>query len=630
MVFSLLLPRTFPTILNARTILNDKSVVALLALAAMIPMSTDNWDLTVGFGVGLTHIAAMVLLVELGFPWWVAVLIPVLIGMTFGLINGLLVTKAQIHSFIATLGVGTVLAGLAAWYTGGRQVVGEVPSEFLAIASTIDGIPLPAIYVLLIGTLLWIAFEYLPIGRHFYVIGSNPRAAGLTGIRVQRNVILAFMASGTLTGFAGVVLASRLHVGQVTVGPDFMLPAFTGAMLGATVVRPGRVNAIGTVVAVLVLAVAVAGLQQMGASFWVEPLFNGFMLVTAVGLAGYASRRRSQRAASERAAALAANEGPSTVWRPDQTEHEPEQSPGAASRAHGPWTSAAVEPALGLKLQLGESPVWDASTGVLYVVDIPAGRVISVDVEHGSHTSVEVGQPVGAVAPRLSGGLVAACRDGFGLLDPASGRYETIALVEDQVVQNRMNDGKVDPSGRFWAGTQATDLRSGAGALYRLDQDRGVTQVLSGVTISNGIAWSPDHRTMYYIDTATGGVDAFDYDDSDGTVRRRRRLVDVSTGEPDGMTVDADGRLWVALWGGWAVHCYTPDGKLDGVLQLPVSHVTSCAFGGSGLTDLFVTTSSHDEHGPLPPDQRLREPLAGTVFVAQPGTAGIPAVPYRG
>lgn len=306
--FSVLLPTTFPTAFNARSILSDKSVVALVALAVMIPMAAGHFDLSVGYLVGLCHILAIGLQVNLGWPWPIAVAFVVAFGAVVGLVNGLLVTKLKIDSFIATLGIGTIAYGLASWYTGGRQVLGDLPVGFRAIAGSLAGtVPLPAIYVLVIGLGLWIAFEYLPIGRYLYVLGSNPRAAELVGISPRRYVTVAFVASGTLTGFAGVVLGARLGVGQSSVGAEFLLPAFVGALLGATSIRPGRVNVWGTILAVLVLAVAVAGLQQLGASFFVEPLFNGTMLIAAVGLAGYASRRQART--GERASRVAVSGG---------------------------------------------------------------------------------------------------------------------------------------------------------------------------------------------------------------------------------------------------------------------------------------------------------------------------------
>ncbi len=291
--YAWLLPRTFPTALTAQSILSDKSTVALLSLAQAVVIATGNFDLSIGYVVGITHILAIGLQVRSGMSWQMAALIVLLIGAGIGLVNAILVQVAQIDSFIATLGTGTVIYGISIWYTGGQQIVGVLPPEFLAInGAKIAGIPLPAFYVLGVTILVWLAFEYLPIGRYLYAIGANRRAAELVGISIDRYVTGAFIASGTITAFAGLVLASRLQVGQSNIGPEFLLPAFVGALLGATTIKPGRVNAWGTLIAVLVLAIGISGIQQMGASFFVEPLFNGLTLIAAVGLAGYAARRR--------------------------------------------------------------------------------------------------------------------------------------------------------------------------------------------------------------------------------------------------------------------------------------------------------------------------------------------------
>lgn len=292
-VFSLILPDTFPTVFNFRSLLSYQSVVILLALAEMVPLSTDNFDLSIGFLAGLTHILAIGLQARLGLPWWLVIGIVISIGTFFGYFNGILVARIGVPAFIATLGSGTILYGFSYWYSGGQQVFGDLSKLFYAIDSTVFGlIPLPAILVFIICLGLWIVFEYLPLGRYLYVLGANPRAAELTGISAKRYVTLAFMASGTLTALAGVILAAQLRVGQTSVGPDYLLPSFAGALLGATSIRPGRVNVWGTVVAVILLAVAVSGLQQMGAKFYVEPMFNGAMLILAVSLSIYMARRR--------------------------------------------------------------------------------------------------------------------------------------------------------------------------------------------------------------------------------------------------------------------------------------------------------------------------------------------------
>jgi ribose transport system permease protein len=281
---------------NFQAITSARAVVALLALAVMIPLAANEFDLSVGYVVGLGHILAVGLQVRLQLPWQIAALLVVLAGAAVGAINGALVTRLRISSFIATLGVGTFVYGISQWYTGGEQIVGrKFPSGFLLLSENIGPVPVGLILVLAVAFALWITFEYMVPGRFLYVIGSNQRAADLTGIPTARYKFLAFVASGTLTGIAGVMLGSELRVGQSTVGADFLLPAFAGALLGATSVRPGRVNVWGTLLAVSVLAVAVSGLQHLGADFYVEPLFNGAMLVLAVGLAEYARRRRERQ-----------------------------------------------------------------------------------------------------------------------------------------------------------------------------------------------------------------------------------------------------------------------------------------------------------------------------------------------
>lgn len=234
-VFSIMLPDTFPTWLNVRSILADKSIVALLALAATLPMMAGRIDLTVGFGIVMWHILAISFQVWFGMPWPIAILLVVLCAGFVGLINGLLVEVAQVDAFVATLGTGTILYSLALWHTGGMQVMGKMAPAFLAINNaSLFGIPIPAFYVLVLAILLWIVSERLPIGRFIYAIGANEKAAALNGIPVRRYVIGVFVASGVITGLAGCVLAAKLRIGQANVGLDFLLPALVGAFLGST------------------------------------------------------------------------------------------------------------------------------------------------------------------------------------------------------------------------------------------------------------------------------------------------------------------------------------------------------------------------------------------------------------
>ncbi|WP_416905977.1 SMP-30/gluconolactonase/LRE family protein [Micromonospora echinospora] len=270
----------------------------------------------------------------------------------------------------------------------------------------------------------------------------------------------------------------------------------------------------------------------------------------------------------------------------------------------------------------GEGPVWCPDDGRLRWVDLLAGDVLALDPATGAVTRRHVAGVVAAVRPRSGGGLVAAVERGFALLTD-----DTVTLLpevwSDPTV--RMNDGACDPWGRFHCGSMAYDAAPGRAALYRLDPDGTVTTVLTGVTVSNGLAWTPDGGTAYYVDSASGRVDAFDVDHASGELTGRRPVVAVppEQGVPDGICVDVAGGIWVALWDGGAVHRYTPDGELSVVVDLPVRRPTACAFGGPDHADLYVTTS---RQGSPPGD---RSP-AGALFRARPRVPGFAAHPFAG
>lgn len=287
-----------------------------------------------------------------------------------------------------------------------------------------------------------------------------------------------------------------------------------------------------------------------------------------------------------------------------------------------------VELVLDLHADIGEGPTWDPATGTLLFVDSTPGRIFRYNPVSGVLSHVDVGQTVGAAIPRLNGGLVAAVRGGIGLVDEATGALEIIAPIEAEISDNRMNDAKCDSRGRLWAGTFSTSFRRNAGALYRIDPDRSYACVVPGVFISNGIAWSPDEKRMYYNDSGSRGVDVFDYDIDEGVPVNRRRLITFDRGDglPDGMTVDADGHLWVAHFRGGMVRCYRPDGTMAGTVRLPVSQVASCAFGGADLRDLYITTATHT----MTKEQLDREPLSGALFRCRPGVTGLRANSYAG
>ncbi|WP_460062103.1 ABC transporter permease [Streptomyces sp. YKOK-I1] len=296
LVFSLALPRTFPTLDTLDSVLSTQSIPAILALAATIPIVTGAFDLSLGYALGLAHVMVMELIVNEGWPWPLAALTVIAGGAAVGVLNGVIVEYGRIDSFIATLGTGSMLYAVTGWVTdGGRIVPGPegLPPAFTDLYdSTFLGLPVPAFYVLALTAALWLVLERLPLGRYLYVVGSNPRAADLLGIPTRRYTVYAFTASGLIVGIAGVLLAAQQQLGNPSVGLDYLLPAFAGALLGATAIKPGRPNALGTLVAVTVLAVGLTGIGQLGADFWTVPLFYGGTLLLAVGLAGYAARRR--------------------------------------------------------------------------------------------------------------------------------------------------------------------------------------------------------------------------------------------------------------------------------------------------------------------------------------------------
>jgi ribose transport system permease protein len=307
-VFGLLRPASFFSSMNINTVLVGQSVTAMLALAEMVPLATRQFDLSVGFHLGMAHVLVIGLQVQQGLPWGVAAAIVLVAALLIGLLNGILVTRFGIDSFIATMGLGTLLYGVSNWYSGGAQITGaNLPVSFINLTEIAWRVPLPALYVGIVALVLWVVTERLPVGRSLYVIGANPRAAELLGIRTRRYITGAFVTSGLLSGVAGLMLGSILETGTPSVGPEYLLPAFAATLLGATSIHPGRVNVIGTLLAVLILAFSFSGVQQLGAPFYVQYFFNGGILIVAVGLSVYAAARR--RAIGARAAERADHDG---------------------------------------------------------------------------------------------------------------------------------------------------------------------------------------------------------------------------------------------------------------------------------------------------------------------------------
>ena len=272
--------------------------------------------------------------------------------------------------------------------------------------------------------------------------------------------------------------------------------------------------------------------------------------------------------------------------------------------------------------ELGEGPVWDAVREELIWVDIDRGLVHRRGRGRADRT-LDVGQPVGCAVPRARGGFALALRDGFALMPPDGGEAELVAPVERERRDTRMNDGACDSRGRLWAGTMSLGGDTRSAALYRLDPDLSVTRVLPGISISNGIGWAPDDACLYHVDTPRRRIDVYEFDAGRGTLGGRRAVIPVAAelGRPDGLAVDADGGIWVALWGGAGVQRFLPGGAPDERIELPVTNVTSCCFGDPDLTTLYVTTAARGA---------AHEPLAGAVFACRPGVRGLPATPFAG
>jgi sugar lactone lactonase YvrE len=283
---------------------------------------------------------------------------------------------------------------------------------------------------------------------------------------------------------------------------------------------------------------------------------------------------------------------------------------------------AQAEQIPGTECYHGEGPCWADEWGGLRWVDMLSGDVLSLD-RHGGVTRTHVGEVAAVVRPRASGGAVLALKDSFAVTDGDLGQLRTVATVslESGV---RLNEGGCDPDGRFYCGSMATDESPQAGTFYCLDPGGSVRPVLDKVTISNGFDFSPDGTIAYYVDTRDQSIDIFDYSADTGLVNRRRWVdVPVEAGWPDGLTVDAEGGVWLALMGGSAVHHYSASGRLEEVIPLPVSQVTACTFGGAGLDTLYVTTSQ------IGADIQA-QPASGALFAVQPGVRGRPALTFAG
>jgi sugar lactone lactonase YvrE len=288
--------------------------------------------------------------------------------------------------------------------------------------------------------------------------------------------------------------------------------------------------------------------------------------------------------------------------------------------------AAVAEPVGDVTAELGEGPYWVPDASFLLWVDIRRGLLHRTYFPSGETVTDDLGE-VSAAFPALDGGIltIGGSRLTLRELADSPGAGSTTRIVAEIPARDgvRFNDAAVDPAGRVWAGSMHTGETDPIGELYRLDAGGKLTMVLDSVTVSNGISWSPDGSRMYYVDSTTRRVDVFDYDPATGDASQRRVFADLSRveGVPDGLTVDADGYVWVAMWGGGVLRRFTPGGQQDAVLPVPVSQPTSCAFGGPGMSDLYVTTASVG----LTESERAAQPLAGRLLRIHPGPIGLPS-----
>ncbi len=280
------------------------------------------------------------------------------------------------------------------------------------------------------------------------------------------------------------------------------------------------------------------------------------------------------------------------------------------------------------KNKLGEVPVWDVAEQALYWVDIEGSLLQRLEPASGTRRTWRLPERVCALALRQKGGLVLALASGFAFFDPATGALERLAVPEAHMPHNRMNDGKCDRRGRFWAGTMDDRLASPTGALYRLDPDLTCRRMESGIGISNSLAWSPDDRVFYFADSLPRKIFAYDFDAETGAIGNRRVFTDCrdQPGVPDGSTVDVEGYLWNAQWDGWRLVRYTPNGRIERIVDLPVQKPTSCMFGGPDLATLYVTSAVWD----LTAEALARQPHAGGVFALDVGVRGLPETRFAG
>jgi sugar lactone lactonase YvrE len=292
-----------------------------------------------------------------------------------------------------------------------------------------------------------------------------------------------------------------------------------------------------------------------------------------------------------------------------------------------PTEDRSVRVAVAADAQLGESPLWSQAENALYWVDIKNPRLFRHDMATGATRVTTMPEEIGAIALREGGGLIAAMRSGFVLIDERGAASPAFARPEADLPHNRFNDGKCDRAGRFWAASM-NDRESGpTGHLWRLDGMRDRTHMESGFVIGNGLGWSPDNGVFYFTDSTARRIYAYDFDIGSGAIANRRVFATVpeDAGVPDGLCVDAEGHIWSAHWDGWRVTRYAPDGRIVEVLRMPVPRPTSCAFGGAALDTLYVTTARIWLDGAT----LAKAPLSGSILAVATDSRGLPETPFR-
>ncbi|MGD0706067.1 MAG: ABC transporter permease [Trebonia sp.] len=293
LIFSLWVPSLFDTATNGRIIAGSQAITAMVAMGLIVPVACGAFDLSIGGTVGVA-VCVVIWFQANGHGFVLGIIVALLAGLAVGLLNSFIVVKLNVNSFIATLGMSSILSAGTYWITNGSTISNGVSPHFTAIGQNLLwGLPLPVFYMVALGILLWWLLEYTPVGRYLYSIGGNPQAAKLAGIRVGRITTGAFVLSGVVSAFAGIILAAELGSASPDIGVPYLLPAFSAVFLGATQVFPGRVNVPGTLIAIFLLATGVKGLQLAGAPSYISSLFNGAALIIAVALAARATRRRT-------------------------------------------------------------------------------------------------------------------------------------------------------------------------------------------------------------------------------------------------------------------------------------------------------------------------------------------------